>query len=147
MPVQQDLWNFQLRAWTSRLGLPTRANGRGLGWAASMVVRRDSPMGCWRLWDDKAELGGRRARIGRGVIETRGNDSRDDRCGEIFRLMVRLPVLGKGGQRERDGHAYSTDRFVSRWLVCDWPTDRRCGHSSQQITSLDPASLGGRARG
>ena len=52
------------------------------------------------MWNDEAKPGGRRARIGRGVIETRGDDSGDDRCVDIFRLMVRLPVLGKGGQRE-----------------------------------------------
>ena len=46
------------------------------------------------------------ARIGRRVIERRGNDSRDDRCGEIFGLMVRLPVLGKGVQCERGGRGW-----------------------------------------
>src|SRR4029077_8902694 len=103
-------------------------------------------MGCWRLWNDGAKPGGRRARIGRGVIETRGDDSRDDRCVDIFRLMVRLPVLGKGGQRERGGRADNTGRLVSRSMVGDWPTDRRCGYSSQQMTSLEPASSGDRAR-
>jgi hypothetical protein len=30
-PLNGALWNFQLRAWTSRFGLRSRANGCGVG--------------------------------------------------------------------------------------------------------------------
>jgi hypothetical protein len=50
----------------------------------------------------------------RGVIETRGNDSRDDRCGEIFGLIVCLrPCL----QHEQVRISLDGVRFADRSAV------------------------------
>jgi hypothetical protein len=139
------LWNFQLRARGSGLGLPVRASGLGRGtvatrWSGGVIRGR-----CWTFRDDKAEPGERQARVGRDTIGARWDHSCDDRFGKALRVMVRMPVSGRGGRRERDGPAYSTGRAASRRMVCDWPTDRRRGRSSRRIVSLDTVPSDGRA--
>ena len=63
--------------------------------------------------------GGEGRRGGRGMTGARWDDSRDDCCGKTIGVMVRLPVWGKGGWRERDGPADSAGRSASRRMECD----------------------------
>ena len=93
----------------------------GFSFAKLKITRRVFilPRPRWRLRHDKAEAGERQARGGRGMTGARWDDSRDDCCGKTIRVMVRLPVWGKGGRRERDVPADSTGRSTSRRMVCD----------------------------
>ena len=89
------------------------------GWSPSRLRGGVIVSGCWRFRDDKAEAGERQARGGRGMTGARWDDSRDDCCGKTIGVMVRLPVWGKGGWRERDGPADSAGRSASRRMECD----------------------------
>src|SRR5258708_19221025 len=101
------LWNFQLRARGSGLGLPVRASGLGRGtvatrWSGGVIRGR-----CWTFRDDKAEPGERQARVGRDTIGARWDHSCDDRFGKALRVMVRMPVSGRGGRPEQHRPPYT----------------------------------------
>lgn len=139
------LWNFQLRSRLWALGLAARANGVGRRMVAIAVMRRGIRDECWTWRDDKAETGERQARGDGGMIGACWDESCDDRCGKVLRVMVRMPVSGRGVRRERDGPAYSTGKSASHRMVCDEPTDRRRGRWSRRIVSLETVLLDGRA--
>ena len=114
------LWNFQLSARAWGLGLPVGPNGRGRGRAPSRWSGGVIRGGGWRFRGDETKAGERQAKVGRGLIGARWDESGDDCCGNAITVMVRMPVSGKGGRRERDGAADSMGRSVSHRMVCDW---------------------------